>query len=681
MPGRRYTDTIPPAPSQNAPILSYQAALLARPATIERRMADALRALAIDAVETAGSGHPGMPMGMADAATALWTRFLRYDASDPRWPDRDRFVLSAGHGSALLYALLHVTGHAGMDARDLARFRQLDSPAAGYPEYGVHPAIEATTGPPGQGFANAVGMALAERMLAARFGRSLVDHRTWVIASDADLAEGLGHEAADLAGQLRLEKLTVLWDANDVSPEGANPADTLKRFAAQGWVTKRVDGHDPAQLAAALSLALRSKKPTLIACRTVIGFAAPTKAGTAAAHGVPLGGAEARAAKQALDWPHEPFTLPPDLADRWHRAGSRGGTARRAWLKRLAKHPLRPEFERVMAGRLPESWHEGVAALKADYAATRPSLPGRDVSLAVAMALAPATPELVGGYSRAVRFEPARSMPAVGAGAYAGRFIPFGVREHGMAAGLNGMALHGGLLPFVASVLAFSDAMRPALRLAAMMRLRLLHILTHDSIGVGEDGPTRQPVEQLAALRAIPGLHVFRPADAVEVAECWELALRRTDGPSVLALSLQPVPTLRQEVGENRCARGGYVLLEADGPRRATLIATGSEVAIAVEVRRMLAESGIAAAVVSLPCWELFGKQDERYRLNVLGAVPRFGVEAACGFGWERWLGESGLFVGMTSFGASAPAPDLYRHFGITPEAIASAVKRRLLAN
>ncbi len=688
MAGTREPETLAPGtPTHDAQTLAVQVAILARPATVERRMADAIRALAIDAVEAAGSGHPGMPMGMADAATALWARVLRFDVNDPRWPDRDRFVLSAGHGSMLLYALLHLTGHAGMELRDLARFRQLDSPAAGHPEYGDHPAIEATTGPLGQGFATAVGMALGERMMAARFGRSLVDHRTWVIASDGDLMEGISHEAADLAGHLRLEKLTVLWDDNSVSIDGdtalSQSADTLKRFAAHGWATKRVDGHDAGQLAAALSLAVRSKKPTLIACRTVIGFAAPTKAGTAAMHGSPLGASEAEAAKLALDWPHPPFELPPELAARWAAAGTRGNASRRAWLKRLAKHPLRAEFERVVAGRLPETWHEGMAALKAELAETRPVLASRASSQRAIAALAGCMPELVGGSAdlTASNLTQGPGMAAISPGSFGGRYVHFGVREHGMAACLNGMALHGGLLPYAGTFLAFSDYMRPAIRLAAMMQLRVIHVLTHDSIGLGEDGPTHQPVEQLAGLRAMPGLHVLRPADAVETAECWELAVRRAGGPSLLVLSRQPLPALRQDAAENRCARGGYVLMEADGARRATLIATGSEVAIAVEARRLLAECGIAAAVVSLPCWELFGQQDEGYRLDVLGTAPRVGIEAACGFGWERWLGDAGMFIGMTSFGASAPYPDLYRHFGITPEAISTAVKKRLLPN
>ena len=688
MAGTRGPDTLAPGtPARSTPALAAQAAILARPATVERRMADAIRALAIDAVEAAGSGHPGMPMGMADVATALWTRVLRFDATDPAWPDRDRFVLSAGHGSMLLYGLLHLTGHAGMDIGALQRFRQLDSPAAGHPEHGEHPGIEMTTGPLGQGLATAVGMALAERMMAARFGRSLVDHRTWVMASDGDLMEGVSHEAACLAGHLRLEKLTVLWDDNSVSIDGDTAlscsSDQLKRFASLGWATKQVNGHDPAAVLAALSLAVRSKKPTLIACRTVIGFAAPTKAGTAAVHGAPLGGTEAGAAKQALDWGHPPFEIPPDLQQRWQATGVRGTAARRAWLKRLTKHPLRAEFDRVVAGRLPENWHEGLAALKAELAETRPVRATRQSSHAAIAALTPAIPELVGGSADLTgsNLTQAPGMAAVSPGNYAGRYVHFGIREHGMAACLNGMALHGGLLPYAGTFLVFSDYMRPAIRLAALMRQRVIHVLTHDSIGLGEDGPTHQPVEHLASLRAVPGVHVLRPADAMETAECWELAIRRADGPSLLVLSRQAVPALRSDSGENRSARGGYLLQEADGPRRATLIATGSEVGVAMEARRMLAEGGIAAAVVSLPCWELFAQQDEAYRAGVLGTAPRFGVEAACGFGWERWLGEGGVFIGMTGFGASAPAEQLFRHFGITPEAITNAVKKRLTTN
>ena len=652
--------------------------------TPTHRMADAIRILVIDAVEAAGSGHPGMPMGMADVATALWSRALRFDAADPRWPDRDRFVLSAGHGSMLLYALLYLTGHAGIDIGALRRFRQLDSPAAGHPEHGEHPAIEATTGPLGQGLATAVGMALAERMLAARFGKSLVDHRTWVVASDGDLMQGVTHEAAALAGHLRLEKLTVLWDDNSTSLDGdtalSGSEDTLKRFAAQGWAVKRIDGHDDAAIAAALALAQRSRKPTLIACRTVLGFAATTAGAPAACPRGPLAYGEGDAAKEALDWPHAPFAVPDMMLQHWQRVGARGTPARRAWLKRLANHPLRTEFERVTAGRLPEAWHEATTALKAEMVESRPTIATRQGSELALNALAAVMPELVGGAADLATstLTQARGMTPVVPGIYSGRYVHYGSREHGMAAAVNGMALHGGLLPFAATFFAFSDYMRPALRLAALMRQRVIHVLTHDSIGLGEDGATHQPVEQLASLRAMPGMQVMRPADAIETVECWELAIRRADGPTLLVLSRQPLPALRTDAAENRCARGGYVLVEADGLRQVTLIASGSEVATALDARGLLASEGIAAAVVSLPCWELFAAMDETARAPVLGSVLRVGIEAACGFGWERWLGPDGIFIGMTGFGASAPGPDLFRHFGITPDAIAHAVKKRL---
>jgi transketolase len=670
--------------SPDNPALVAAAAILARPITPERRMADALRALAIDAVERARSGHPGMPMGMADVATLLWTRFHKFDAADPLWPDRDRFVLSAGHGSMLLYGLLHLTGHAGMGIEELKRFRQLHSPAAGHPEYGEHPGIETTTGPLGQGLATAVGMALAERLLAARFGRSLVDHRTWVIASDGDLMEGVSHEAASLAGHLRLERLTVLWDDNHVSIDGdtalTNSDDQLKRFAAYGWAVKRVDGHDAAAVSAALSMALRSKRPTLIACRTIIGLGAPTRAGTAAAHGAPLGAEEAQAAKAALGWNHPPFEVPEGLAELWREAGARSAKTRRAWLKRLAGHPQRSEFERVMAGTLPANFYEIVSALRADIAACRPRLASRSASQRVLEALVPGVPELLGGSADLTgsNLTQVKGMASVMAGAYGGRYIHYGVREHGMAAAMNGMALHGGLIPYGGTFFVFTDYMRPAIRLAALMRRRVVYVLTHDSIGLGEDGPTHQPVEHLASLRAMPNVFVFRPADAMETAECWELALRRADGPSLLALSRQPLPALRSDCGENRSAHGGYVLAEAEGPRQATLIATGSEVMIAAAAREALAGEGIHVALVSLPCWELFAQQDEMWRAGVLGGAPRIGIEAGASFGWERWLGPDGVFIGLDRFGASAPFEDVYREVGVTAEAVAAAVRRKL---
>ncbi|MCA3367099.1 MAG: transketolase [Roseomonas sp.] len=647
-------------------------------------MANAIRALAIDAVEQAKSGHPGMPMGMADVATTLFTGFLKYDAADPRWPDRDRFVLSAGHGSMLLYALLHLTGHEGMGADELRRFRQLHSPAAGHPEFGEHPGIETTTGPLGQGISTAVGMAMAERMMAARFGASLVDHRTWVIASDGDLQEGVAHEAAALAGHYGLAKLTVLWDDNHISIDGDTALsfseDVLKRFQAYGWAVRRVDGHDAGELAAAMSWAMRNRKPTLIACRTIIGLGAPTKAGTAGSHGSPLGAAEAAAAKQALGWTAAPFEVPADIKALWEAAGRRGAGARRSWLKRIAKHPQRAEFERAMAGRLPEAWNEALSALRVQIAADKPKLATRVSSQKALEALVPSVPEMVGGSADLTGSNNTnvKGVPAIAPGNFSGRFVHWGVREHGMAAAMNGMALHGGIIPYSGTFLVFSDYLRPAVRLAALMRQRVIHVLTHDSIGLGEDGPTHQPVEHIASFRAMPNVHVFRPADAMETAECWELALRRAAGPSLLALSRQNLPTLRTDTAENRSARGGYVLAEADGARQATLIATGSEVSLAMTARDALQAAGIATAVVSLPCWELFAAQDDAYRASVLGSAPRFGIEAAVGFGWERWLGADGVFIGMAGFGASAPADDLFRHFGITPEAVMEAVSKRL---
>jgi transketolase len=584
----------------------------------------------------------------------------------------------------LLYSLLHLTGQPGIAIDDLKRFRQLHSPAAGHPEHGEAPGIETTTGPLGQGLATAVGMALAERMLAARFGKSLVDHRTWVIVSDGDLMEGISHEAIGIAGHLRLNKLTFLYDDNHISIDGdtalAVSDDAVKRFAAAGWATKRVDGYDTTQIAAALSFAMRSTKPTLIACRTIIGFGAPTKAGTAAAHGAALGATEAAAAKAALGWHEPPFTIPPDLYEQWHAAGRRGAGVRRTWLKRLTRHNMRSEFERAIDGKLPENWHEAVATLKTEIAETKPKLASRQSSQKVLEALLPATPELVGGSADLTgsNLTYVKGMGTVSPGNYAGHYIHFGIREHGMAACANGMALHGGLIPYVGTFFVFTDYMRPAIRLCALMRQRVVYVLTHDSIGLGEDGPTHQPIEHLASLRAMPNLHVFRPADTLETAECWELAIRRADGPSLLVLTRQALPAQRTDIAENRTARGGYVLAEADGARQATLIATGSEVPIAMVARAALAAEGIATAVVSLPCWELFAGQDEAYRAQVLGGAPRIGIEAACGFGWERWLGPDGVFIGMTGFGASAPFEDLYRHFGITAEAIVAAVKKRL---
>ncbi len=667
--------------SGNEAALARQAEILARPVTAERGMANAIRALAIDAVEAAKSGHPGMPMGMADVATVLWSKFLKFDAADPAWPDRDRFVLSAGHGSMLLYALLHLTGHDGMDMAALKTFRQLHSVAAGHPEYREHPAIEMTTGPLGQGLATAVGMALAERLLAAKFGKSLVDHRTWVIAGDGCLMEGISHEAGALAGHLKLNKLVVLFDDNNISIDGgtemATSEDPLKRFAAYGWATRRIDGHDYDQINAALTFAQKSSKPVMIACKTIIGFGAPTKAGTAGSHGSALGGAEAEAAKRALGWEHLPFTVPDSVAAPWKDAGARGVGPRRAWLKRLQKHPQKGEFERLMAGRLPENFTETMRDYKATLAEQKPKLATRQASQKTLEILVPTIPELIGGSADLTgsNLTLVKNMAGARPDNFAARYIYYGVREHGMAAAMNGIALHGGLIPYGGTFFVFSDYMRPSIRLAALMGVRVIHVLTHDSIGLGEDGPTHQPIEHLASLRAMPNVLVLRPADAMETAECWELAIRNTTGPSLLVLSRQAVPALRADSNGNKCARGAYVLAEAEGPRAATLIATGTEVSLAMAARAALAKDGIHVAVVSAPSFEFFEMQDASYKNEVLGTAPRIGIEAAAGYGWDRWLGPHGKFIGMSGFGASAPAEYLYAHFGITEAAIVAAVK------
>ena len=668
--------------SGNEAALARQAEILSRPLTEDRVMANAIRALAIDAVETANSGHPGMPMGMADAATVLWKKFLKFDAADASWWDRDRFVLSAGHGSMLLYALLHLSGYEGMGIEQLKTFRKLHSVAAGHPEYHEHPAIEMTTGPQGQGLATAVGMALAERMLAAKFGKSLVDHRTYVVAGDGCLMEGVSHEAGSLAGHLRLNKLVVLWDDNSISIDGGTELsvseDPLKRFANYGWATKRVDGHDFEALQAALAWAQKSTKPVMIACKTIIGFGAPTKAGTAGSHGAALGGAEAEAAKKALGWPHLPFHVPEDVYQPWREAGSRGAAPRRAWLKRLAKHPQRAEFERVMSGKLPEGWAETMSAYKAGLAESKPKLATRQASQKALEVLVPAIPELVGGSADLTgsNLTLVKGQPVATADNFAAKYIFYGVREFGMAAAMNGLSLHGGLIPYGGTFFVFTDYMRPAIRLAALMHIRAIHVLTHDSIGLGEDGPTHQPIEQLASFRAMPNVLVLRPADAIETEEAWELAIRNTTGPTLLVLSRQAVPALRMQANGNKSARGAYVLAEAEGKRAATIIATGTEVALAMGARAKLAAEGIQVAVVSAPSFELFARQDAGYQAEVLGSAPRIGVEAACGFGWERWLGANGTFIGMTGFGASAPADVLYEHFGITEAAIVAAVKK-----
>jgi transketolase len=650
-----------------------------------RDMANAIRALAMDAVEKAKSGHPGMPMGMADVATVLFTRFLKFDASAPDWPDRDRFVLSAGHGSMLLYALLHLTGYPGMSMEELRNFRQLGSRTAGHPEYGHAPGIETTTGPLGQGLANAVGMALAERLLNARLGDAIVDHFTYVIAGDGCLMEGISQEAISLAGHLKLNKLIVLFDDNAISIDGptslAVSDEQTKRFAASGWATKEIDGHDLAAIADAIEWARRSDKPTLIACKTVIGYGAPTKQGKASTHGEPLGAEEIGGAREKLGWASAPFEVPDGVLAAWRAAGSRGIAQRRDWEARAAKLDAaqRAMLRDPIDAGAQAAIKAAVGEIKAEFAATPPKLATRVASQKVLEKLVPAVPQLIGGSADLTGSNGTRTRhhTAVAPGSYAGNYIHYGVREHAMAATMNGMALHGGIVPYGGTFLVFTDYCRPSIRLSALMGRRVIYVMTHDSIGLGEDGPTHQPIEHLASLRAMPNLNVFRPADPVETAECWELALGAAGMPSVLALTRQAVPLLRGEAGgENRSARGAYVLAEAEsGTRDVTILATGSEVGIAMDARALLAKDGIRAAVVSMPCWELFANEPVAYRDGVLGSAPRVGVEAAVSFGWDRWLGDGGAFVGMQGFGASAPAAKVYEHFGITSGGVAEAAR------
>jgi transketolase len=650
-------------------------------------MANSLRVLAMDAVEKANSGHPGMPMGMADVATVLFTRFLKFDPAAPAWPDRDRFVLSAGHGSMLLYALLHLLGYEGMTLAEIERFRQLDSKTPGHPEYGHTVGVETTTGPLGQGLAAAVGMAIAERLQAARYGAEIADHHTFAIAGDGCLMEGVSHEAIALAGHLKLSKLIVFWDDNGITIDGkvslADSVDQLARFEAAGWKASRIDGHDPEAIAAAIEAAHASDRPVLIACKTIIGFGAPTKAGTHAVHGAALGKDEIAGARAAFGWTCPPFEIPANIRAAWTEAAEQAARERPAWISRYEKldAKTKADYDADLSGALAPAVFAAVEAFK--KAASEGGAPQatRVSSQKLLDRLSPAQPNLIGGSADLTGSNntKAADMKSVTPQDFSGRYIHYGVREFGMAAAMNGIALHGGFIPYGGTFLVFSDYSRPAIRLAALMGVRVIHVLTHDSIGLGEDGPTHQPVEHLAALRAIPNLLVFRPADAVETAEAWELALESRTAPSAIALSRQNLPILRREHrSENLSAKGGYVLREPDGGRDVTLLATGSEASLAVEAAERLAGEGVKAAVVSLPCFELFAAESAAYRKSVIGAAPRVGVEAAIRQGWDLVLGPDDGFIGMSSFGASAPAGDLYKKFGITVEAIVAQVRAQL---
>jgi transketolase len=652
------------------------------------RMANAIRALAMDAVEQAKSGHPGLPMGVADIATVLFAKFLKFDAADPAWPDRDRFVLSAGHGSMLMYALLYLTGYSSVTIEEIKRFRQIGSKTPGHPENFITQGVETTTGPLGQGIANAVGMAIAERHLAAVFG-DVVDHKTYVLASDGDLMEGVSQEAIALAGHLKLNRLIVLFDDNGISIDGAislsDSVDQVKRFEAAGWASWLIDGHDPAAITAALEKAQKSDRPVMIACKTKIAFGAPTKAGSEKSHGSPLGAEEIAGARKNLNWTSPPFEIPSDILNAWRAAGARGKAPHADWTKRVAALDAgkRAEFDRRMKNELPKvALAEAVKKVKDQLAATPKDIATRSASEFALECLVPALPEMVGGSADLTGSNNTRtkSMKAMNSADYSGRFIHYGIREHGMAAAMNGMTLHGGIIPYSGTFLVFSDYCRPSIRLAALMGERVINVMTHDSIGLGEDGPTHQPVEHLAALRAIPNLLVFRPCDAVETVECWELALQNKERPSVLALTRQNLPQLSKDfAGKNRCAAGAYEIAAADGKADVSIFATGSEVSLAVEAKKLLDAKGTKTRVVSVPSFELFAEQPEAARRALIGdAKVKVGVEAAVRQGWDAIIGSDGVFVGMHSFGASAPYKDLYKHFGITPEKVAEAALNKL---
>jgi transketolase len=647
------------------------------------QLANAIRALSMDAVQAANSGHPGMPMGMADVATLLFTRYLKFDPKRPKWADRDRFVLSAGHGSMLAYATLHLTGYTRPTIDDIRNFRQLHSPCAGHPENFELEGVETTTGPLGQGLATAVGMAIAERHLNAVFGDALVDHRTWVVAGDGCLMEGINHEAIGLAGHLGLGRLIVLWDDNRITIDGAvdlsSSEDVKARYLATGWHVESCDGHDFADIARAIDAAIADNRPSLIACRTIIGKGAPNKQGTSATHGAALGADEVAAAREALGWHHAPFVIPADIAAEWAKSGERGQAASAAWDARLAGDAQSAEFTRRMNGDLPEKTSEMAAYLES-LTSSQPKVATRKASEMALEVLTAAFPEMVGGSADLTGSNntKTKSTKSLSKSDYLGRYVNYGIREFAMAAAMNGMALHGGIIPYGGTFLVFSDYCRAAIRLSALQRARVIYVMTHDSIGLGEDGPTHQPIEHVMSLRMMPNLHVFRPADAIETAECWALAIKNATGPSLLALSRQNLPSVRRDASM-QSARGAYRLRGATAARKVVLLATGSEVEIALGVATSLESQGIGADVISMPCWELFDAQDAAYRADILPRdVLNVSIEAGVTMGWERYTGLDGLNIGINSFGASAPIEALYPHFGLSVEKIIPQILAKL---
>lgn len=652
--------------------------------TDSQQLANAIRALAMDAVQAANSGHPGMPMGMADVATTLFTKYLKFDPQAPRWADRDRFILSAGHGSMLAYALLHLTGYARPTMDDIRNFRQLHSPCAGHPENTELDGVECTTGPLGQGLAMAVGFAMAERHLNAVFGDDLVDHHTWVVAGDGCLMEGINHEAIGLAGHLGLGRLIVLWDDNKITIDGAvdlsSSEDVKARYAATGWHVESCDGHDFADISRAIEAAMADQRPSLISCRTLIGKGAPNKQGTSATHGSPLGAEEVAAARTTLGWAAEPFTVPDDVLDAWRASGGRGAAARSAWEMRLAAHPDAAEFTRRMMGELPKD--TGMRAYLDGLTSNPPKVASRKSSEMALEALTASVPEMLGGSADLTGSNNTKTK-ATGPFTrenYGGRYVYYGIREFGMAAAMNGMALHGGVIPYGGTFLVFADYCRNAIRLSAIQKARVVYVMTHDSIGLGEDGPTHQPVEHLMSLRAMPGLNVFRPADAIETAECWELALQKGDGPSLLALSRQNLSPVRTDASASACAKGGYRLRTARAARQVVLVATGSEVELAIAVAEALESQGVGADVISMPCTELFDLQPNEYKQDILpkGQSLIVSIEAGVTLGWDRYVGDGGMSFGIDAFGASAPIDALYGHFGLTVDKMVPQILAKL---
>jgi len=650
-------------------------------------MANAIRALTMDSVQAANSGHPGMPMGMADVATVLFNDFMKFNPQDPNWPDRDRFVLSAGHGSMLIYSLLHLTGYDSISMDDIRNFRQLGSPCAGHPEFGEAAGIETTTGPLGQGIANAVGMAMAEKLQAARYGADIADHYTYVIAGDGCLMEGISHEAISLAGHLNLSKMIVLFDDNGITIDGSTDItvsdDQGARFAASGWHVQSIDGHDTAAIADAIRAAKADDRPSMIACKTTIGFGSPNKQGTAGTHGAPLGDDEIALTREAIGWPHAPYVIPNDVMSAWRAAGTRSADAYAAWQDRLAALPAdkRDAFNAANAGELPASLNGAIQAYKKDLAADPQKVATRKASQMALEVINGEVAQTIGGSADLTGSNNTNSsqMQPVTPDDFSGSFVHYGVREHGMAAAMNGIALHGGFIPYSGTFLVFTDYCRPSIRLSALMKQRVIYVMTHDSIGLGEDGPTHQPVEHVSSLRAMPNLNVYRPADVVETIECWQLALESAETPSVIAPTRQGLAQVRTDYkADNLCSRGAYEVSAASSDAAVTLLATGSEVAIALDAQKTLEADGIATKVVSVPSFELFAQQDDDYRAGILGNGVRIGIEAGVRQGWESLIGDKGGFVGMDSFGASAPINDLYNHFGITAERVIEEAKARL---